>query len=107
MSKSHSETRVLEYPFSNPAHHTKGYLRGTKGEGLVEGARQPCDVAEVRLQLLPSLLYIRGVEFHVLQQAPSRECCADAHADEEITRDKTRERTRPKYSVSRMPVRLL
>ena len=27
ISESHSETRVLEYPFSTPFRHTKGYLR--------------------------------------------------------------------------------
>ena len=27
ISESHSETRVLEYPFSTPFRHTKGYVR--------------------------------------------------------------------------------
>ena len=47
MSESHSETRVLEYRFSTPFRHTKGYLR------VLDGGRALARA--VPLQLLGAL----------------------------------------------------
>ena len=41
MSESHSETRVLEYPFSTPFTHTKGYSRVLSGGQERASANQP------------------------------------------------------------------
>ena len=52
MSESHRETRVLEYPFSTPFLHTKGYSRVLSG-GL-DGPRKPAGLS-------PYLLGVPGL----------------------------------------------
>ena len=56
ISESHSETRVLEYPFSTTFRHTKGYLRvlggGRTDEVLykpIQGAADACENESVRV----------------------------------------------------------
>ena len=68
MSESHSETRVLEYPFSTPFIHTKGYLRvlgGGRAVALVGGltlAEPPWS----SLKLIPAMANVPKMFDHVM-----------------------------------------